>query len=57
MNISINLNLDNSAFEDNPDELRQTLNQIPQSLQPGDDGILRDSNGNRVGSYEVHENF
>lgn len=57
MNITIECKLDNAAFEDNPDELRQILNQIPHNLKPGDDGKLRDSNGNTVGSWEVNESF
>jgi hypothetical protein len=58
MQITINVNLDNAAFEDNPNELQEILaRQIPHNLKPGDDGTLKDSNGNRVGSYEVNESF
>lgn len=55
MNIRIEVNLDNSAFEDNPDELHNVVGQIPRNVRPGDDGKLRDSNGNRVGQWEVTE--
>lgn len=56
MNITIKVNLDNAAFEDNQAELAEILaQQIPNSLQPGYPVILKDSNGNTVGSYEVQE--
>jgi len=54
MQITINVNLDNDSFRENPNELNEILaSQIPHNLRPGDDGKLRDSNGNTVGSYEV----
>lgn len=55
MNITINVNLDNSAFEENQGELSEIVaQQIPHNLKPGDTGRLKDSNGNTVGSYEVN---
>lgn len=56
MNITINVNLDNSAFEENQAELSEIVaQQIPHNLKPGDTGRLKDSNGNTVGSYEVQD--
>lgn len=57
MNITINVNLDNAAFKDNPNELAQITSQIPHDIKPGDDGKLKDSNGNTVGNWEVNESF
>lgn len=56
MHISINVNLDNSAFEENQAELSEIVaRQIPHNLRLGDEGRLKDSNGNTVGSYRVEE--
>ena len=55
MKIQIEVEIDNSAFQDNPNELRQTLGQIPHELQAGQEGTLRDSNGNRVGYWSVED--
>ena len=56
MQITINVSLDNSAFEHNPNELQEILaRQVPHNLKPGDEGRLKDSNGNTVGSYRVEE--
>ena len=57
MQITINVNLDNAAFKDNPNELAQILDRIPHNLKPGDDGKLKDSNGNTTGYWEVNESF
>lgn len=58
MKILIECNLDNAAFEENPNELQEIVaQQIPHNLKPGDDGKLKDSNGNTVGQWEVNENF
>lgn len=57
MKIQIEIDLDNAAFEDNPGELAQILDKIPSNVRPGDDGKLMDSNGNRVGQWEVNESF
>lgn len=55
MNIVIHVNLDNDSFQENQLELSEIMaNQIPHNLRPGDDGKLKDSNGNTVGSYEVN---
>ena len=57
MQIDIRVNLDNSAFEDNPGELHDILKQVPHNPVPLTDGKLKDSNGNTVGFYEVNESF
>ncbi len=52
MIIQITVTMDNAAFTDNPDELKQVLSQI----EIRNDGFfrnLRDSNGNLVGHYRV----
>lgn len=58
MKILIECSLDNAAFEDNQLELSEIIaRQIPHNLKPGDDGKLKDSNGNTVGQWEVNESF
>jgi hypothetical protein len=58
MKITIECSLDNAAFQDNQLELSEIIaRQIPHNVKPGDDGKLRDSNGNTVGSWEVNESF
>jgi hypothetical protein len=57
MKIQIEIDLDNAAFQDNPGELAQILEKIPHNMKPGDDGKLRDSNGNTVGHWEANESF
>jgi hypothetical protein len=58
MKILIECNLDNAAFQDNQLELSEIIaRQIPHNLEPGDDGKLKDSNGNTVGQWEVNESF
>ena len=53
MNIQIEINLDNAAFQDNPEELAQILEKIPHDVKPGRVGTLTDSNGNTVGHWQV----
>jgi len=55
MNIQIEINLDNAAFQDSPEELAQILDKIPNDIKPGREGSLRDSNGNTVGHWQVSE--
>jgi len=69
MKIQIEIDLDNAALQDNPGELAQILEKIPHNtlivsgsgkkfrFLPGDDGKLKDSNGNTVGHWEVNESF
>ena len=53
MQINIEIMLDNASFEDNPNELSQILDKIPNHVRSGDEGKLMDSNGTRVGRWEV----
>lgn len=52
MQLSITINLDNAAFEDNPEELQQILAQVT-GVSDGLTRTLRDSNGNIVGHYVI----
>ena len=60
--IEININTDNSAFEDNDSELNRILgNYISNGINEMCKGdymnfFLKDSNGNKVGSMEVEIN-
>lgn len=57
MILKIEISLDNSAFEDNPDELKTILNNISFDIAKGYlQSILRDSNGNIVGDFVIEEN-
>jgi len=55
--LSIHISTDNSAFEDNPDEIAGILNRLANIIDSecagsGDSyGNLYDSNGARVGSW------
>jgi len=53
----IHVNMDNAAFTDNPDELLSILRVVNYHVTGKADtfGRLRDTNGNRVGYYEVTE--
>jgi hypothetical protein len=55
MKIQIEVEVNNAAFQDNP--VAQILDKIPHNMKPGDDGKLRDSNGNTVGHWEANESF
>jgi hypothetical protein len=53
-NITIKINTDNAAFEDNPAELKEILNKALKIIQSGIDcGSLMDSNGNKVGNIII----
>jgi hypothetical protein len=55
MKIVININTDNAAFEDDPDQLFDLLNTVVNKITGyGEkDGKLRDGNGNNVGNFKV----
>lgn len=58
MKIVIEVNLDNDAFRENQAELGEIVSrQIPHNLSPGDEGKLKDSNGNTVGHWDVFAGF
>ena len=54
MQLNIKINLDNSAFEDNEDELKDIFKRIEYAVQDGAEGkMIIDSNGNKVGFWEI----
>ena len=55
MDLIIKINLDNAAFEDARDrELSAIFQRIREDISElNDEGIVRDSNGNRVGNWTV----
>ena len=56
MNVCISFCTDNAAFED-PTEVPRILKELADNIDPraGECGSIRDSNGNKVGSWEVSE--
>jgi len=62
MQLTITIDMDNAAFDGSPDlEVEYILtammmpDNFPASPEPGDGGTLRDSNGNTVGEWNIHE--
>jgi hypothetical protein len=51
--ITIKINTDNDAFQENPNELRAILEDLGYKLQSTkeNEGAIRDTNGNTVGSW------
>jgi len=49
MKISIEFDTDNAAFDDNPHELEDVLEQAARKISQGG-GTLLDSNGNKIGT-------
>lgn len=51
------IEMKNSAFVENHDELRRCLADAAESVSedpaPGEQGTIKDSNGNTVGHWEV----
>ena len=59
MKLIIELNLDNDAFVDHRcnEEIRKCLNQIVDQIDDEDYcGVMRDTNGNKVGWYDIEIN-
>ena len=58
MKITIIIRMDNAAFEEGG-EVKRILNDMTRKMddivRPGDNGNLRDINGNAVGSWKVEE--
>ena len=63
MELKITIKLDNAAFQPDPineiesilDNLKLRFDAMSRDVRIGDDFILRDSNGNRVGVAEFTE--
>lgn len=57
MKLIVTIDLDNAAFADDvPGEVKEVLSRLPLRLEMGNRcDVLRDSNGNTCGSWEVGE--
>lgn len=55
MKLKIEINMDNAAFEDNPDELTDMLTTVGNRVTGYGEksGNIMDSNGNTVGKYAI----
>ena len=54
MRIVIKIDTGNAAFQENEDEVLTIMRRVAQRVSDQDrDGILRDTNGNRVGEFKV----
>ena len=54
MKLTIEINLDNAAFDDNPDELNEIMEKVVNKMDNMQfEGKLLDSQGNTVGQYEI----
>ena len=52
MSVKINFKTDNAAFED-PNEIGRVIRMIATQIDSGKtSGIIRDSNGNKVGKFK-----
>jgi hypothetical protein len=52
--ITIQFSTDNAAFQENPSEIQVVLDTLAFELkrsQPGDSGVVKDSNGNSIGTW------
>lgn len=57
MEFKLNINLDNSAYENIGWELGENLQAVIDRIGSGNrDGKIRDSNGNIVGEWEILDN-
>jgi hypothetical protein len=57
MEVQINVKMDNSAFVDNENELKEILIKIADKVvkQQQLSGTVNDSNGNRVATFSVED--
>ena len=57
MKFSLQFDMDNAAFEDNPNEFRELLVEAASFIYPyvESNGALMDSNGNTIGEWRVEE--
>lgn len=57
MKLTIEIYMNNAAFEDNEDEVHCILNNINPKMEEDVVVKLRDSNGNTVGWYKITEEW
>jgi ATP-dependent RNA circularization protein (DNA/RNA ligase family) len=55
MKLTIEIHMDNVAFEENEDEVHSILSNINQKMKEDIVVKLRDTNGNTVGWYKITE--
>jgi hypothetical protein len=62
MNITIKINTDNAAFQDNPCEVERIMKKLTRNIEQGyiqttEEGeyFLTDINGNKVGTVTIAE--
>jgi hypothetical protein len=53
--IKITVDMGNSAFVDNEDELKEVLIKVAEKAQTQNSGSVNDSNGNKVVSFVIEE--
>ncbi len=56
MKFKLEISIDNSAFEENPDELASILDELAAKAEDGcldESESIRDSNGNTIGHYAM----
>lgn len=53
--IKIIVDIDNAAFIDNEDELKEVLIKVAQIAKTQRSGMVNDSNGNNVASFVIEE--
>ena len=51
MSLQIDFETDNAAFIDHPDEAGRILRQLASEVSENSSGIIRDHNGNTIGSW------
>ena len=56
MKLKIEIEMDNSAFIDDEDELKDIFRRVEYAVSVGaEGGSIRDGNGNKVGFWETTE--
>jgi len=57
MEFKLRFNMENSAFSDYPEgEISSILRKVINQVNAGnEDGQIRDTNGNKVGEWEINE--
>ena len=57
MEFNLRFNMDNAAFSDYPEgEISSILRKVIKQVNDGnEDGQIRDTNGNKVGEWDINE--